>query len=144
MGYVVKAGRAAGQRLDYFKFADYLLGYHSKVNSFVFNSFDESYGISPGLQRFYEDARSKGMTIRLHEMTGDSRDGTHKQRGVDVDMACHMVWQASRAGKAPQMAEKSLESARNEPSERIRCRMTKSEADITLPTLWKQGFADLP
>lgn len=95
MAYVIKAAKQVNLRLNYFGFTEYLSQYHSRVHSFLFNSYDDSYRTSEGLKRFYELAQSKGMTIRLHKMTGDASLGTHKQRGVDVDLACHMVWQAS-------------------------------------------------
>ncbi|MDB5297430.1 MAG: hypothetical protein JWO31_3413 [Phycisphaerales bacterium] len=68
----------------------------SSVRTFLFNGYDEAYGIPPGLQGFYAAMRHLGMTVCLHPMGGAASAGDHRQRRVDVDLAAHLVWQASR------------------------------------------------
>ncbi len=39
--------------------------------------------------------RATGMTVSLSPMSGTPGMGDHRQRRVDVDLASHLVWQAS-------------------------------------------------
>ncbi len=94
MGYVV--GTAPERfKLDYIAARDLLTAQFGSVKAFLFNGYDQSYGVPPGLRGFYQAMEQQGMTVRLHPMTGDAALGDHRQRRVDVDIAAHMVWQAS-------------------------------------------------
>lgn len=95
MAYVVKAAKQSKMRLDYIATVGLLKQWFQNVDTFLFNSFDERYGIPEGLQNFYNLVKCHGMSVRLHPMSGSVSDGTHRQRRVDVDFAAHAVWQAS-------------------------------------------------
>ena len=97
MGYVVKTAKKSGMRLDYVLAREVLEDRFGETRAFLFNSFDESFGIPDGLRAFYHAMEQRGMTVRLHPMTGAADTGTHRQRRVDVDLAAHAVWQASRS-----------------------------------------------
>ena len=96
MGYVVKAAKVSDMRLDYIAGQRFLSGRYGRTHTYLFNSFDPAYGIASGLQRFYHAMEQQGMTVRLHPMSGHTGAGDHRQRRVDVDLACHAVWQACR------------------------------------------------
>ena len=96
VGYVVKTAPARF-KLDYVAARDLLSARYGSVQAIVFNGYDESFGLSPGLRGFYQAMEQQGMTVRLHPMAGDLALGDHRQRLVDVDIAAHMVWQASLA-----------------------------------------------
>lgn len=97
MGYVVKAA-ASRFKLDYVRARDLLRTRFGPVEVFLFNGYDESIGVPSGLQAFYAAMGHQGMTVRLHPMAGSSAEGDHRQRRVDVDLAAHLVWQASLPG----------------------------------------------
>lgn len=95
MGYVVKAGKVSNLRLDYGAAARFIGRRFGPFRGFLFNSIDNHYGVPAGLQSFYMAMEKQGFTVRLHEMTGMAQRGNHRQSRVDVDLACHAVWQAS-------------------------------------------------
>ena len=95
MGYVVKVAKKINMKLDYVAGRDLLSNRYGSNAAFLFNSFDESFGIPDGLKRFYHAMEQQGMVVRLHPMSGNTGTGDHKQRRVDVDFASHAVWQAS-------------------------------------------------
>ena len=64
------------------------------LRAYLFNGFDPAYGIPAPLQAFYRAMERYGMTVRLHPMD-PGPVGTNRQRRVDVDLAAHLVWQAS-------------------------------------------------
>lgn len=96
MGYVVKTAPTRF-KLDYIAARDLLSTEFGRVQTTLFNGYDEGFGIPQGLRGFYQAMEQQGMTVRLHPMTGDAGLGDHRQRRVDVDLAAHMVWQASLA-----------------------------------------------
>ena len=96
IGYVVKTAPARF-KLDYVAARHVLQAQFGAVNTFLFNGYDEAFGIPAGLRAFYEAMEEQGMTVRLHPMAGASASRDHRQRRVDVDIAAHMVWQASLA-----------------------------------------------
>lgn len=91
MGYVV--GAATSFKLDYVKAEDFLVGRYSSVQTFLFNGYDANYGINPGLRAFYNAMKVHGMQVRIYPMRPGA-PGDNRQRGVDVDIGVHMVWQA--------------------------------------------------
>jgi uncharacterized LabA/DUF88 family protein len=94
VGYVVKASEGIF-RLDYVQ-AHRIVGERcGPARAFLFNGYDEAYGIPAGLQAFYEAMRQYGMVVRLQPM--ESGLQANRQRGVDVDLAAHLVWQAGLA-----------------------------------------------
>lgn len=96
MGYVVKASDNKF-KLDYILARDYLQTRLGKVDTMLFNGYDPFYGISNGLQAFYDAMQYQGVSVCLQPM--DSGDpGNNRQRGVDVDLTAHMVWYASKPG----------------------------------------------
>ena len=95
IGYVVKAAKKSDMKLNYIAARDLLTRHYGSVSAYLFNSIDYAYGIPAGLQAFYNTMTNQGMVVRLHPMSGDSAAGSHRQRRVDVDFACHAVWQAS-------------------------------------------------
>lgn len=95
MGYVVKTARKGLFRLDYVSARRLLQEYFGSVSAFLFNGFDPSFGIPEGLKKFYQAMEHQGMQVRLHPMSGDPSAGDHRQRRVDVDIAAHLVWQAT-------------------------------------------------
>jgi uncharacterized LabA/DUF88 family protein len=100
VGYVVKASEGIF-RLDYLQARRYLESKCGAVRAFLFNGYDEAYGIPAGLQAFYDAMRAHGMEVRLqpmqaHPPCAEQADGqANRQRRVDVDLAAHLVWQAS-------------------------------------------------
>lgn len=98
MAYVVKAAKKTGLKVDYVAAREVVAERYGDVDAFLFNSYDEAYGIPDGLKAFYYAMEQQGMVVRLHPMTGDASAGSHRQRRVDVDLACHAVWQASLGG----------------------------------------------
>jgi len=100
VGYVVKASEGLF-RLDYVQAERYLAGRCGRVQTFLFNGYDETYGIPSGLQAFYETMRQHGMEVRLQPMQPDAPCAKHggtqvsRQRRVDVDLGAYLVWQAS-------------------------------------------------
>lgn len=100
VGYVVKASEGLF-RLDYVQAERYLVRRCGPVRTFLFNGYDETYGIPSGLRAFYETMRQHGMEVRLQPMQSGAPCAEHRgtqanrQRGVDVDLAAHLVWQAS-------------------------------------------------
>lgn len=94
MGYVVKTAPARF-KLDYIAARALLSAEFGAVSAFLFNGYDEGFGIAPGLRGFYQAMEQQGMMVRLHPMGRDAALGDHRQRRVDVDVAAHMVWQAS-------------------------------------------------
>lgn len=95
MGYVVKAAKKSGMKLDYVLGRQLLSSRYGPAAVFLFNSYDHAYGIPDGLKKFYHAMEQQGMVVCLHPMSGDSAAGTHRQSRVDVDLASHAVWQAS-------------------------------------------------
>jgi len=95
MGYVVKTAKKTGVKLDYLSAKALLSKLYGPTAAYLFNSFDEAYGISDGLRGFYHAMAQQGMVVCLHPMSGNTAAGDHRQRRVDVDLACHAVWQAS-------------------------------------------------
>jgi uncharacterized LabA/DUF88 family protein len=93
VGYVTKASEGKF-RLDYVETERFLEEALGRVRAVLFNGFDPSYGISPGLETFYEAMRRQGMEVRLHPMD-PGPPGANRQRRVDVDLGAHLVWQAS-------------------------------------------------
>jgi uncharacterized LabA/DUF88 family protein len=93
VGYVVKASEGLF-RLDYVRARRWVEERCGPARAFLFNGYDEAYGIPAGLQAFYDEMERQGMEVRLQPM--DSRSGTqaNRQRRVDVDLAAHLVWQA--------------------------------------------------
>ena len=96
VGYVVKASEGIF-RLDYVETDKFLHERCGPVRAFLFNGYDNAYGIPPGLQGFYDAMTQYGMTVRLQPMGSDT-PGTNRQRRVDVDLSAHLVWQASLEG----------------------------------------------
>lgn len=94
MGYVV--GASERFKLDYVKAEALLIEAFGPVQTYLFNGFDPQYGITPGLKGFYDAMRAHGMVVRLYPMSSGNGPGDNRQRGVDVDIGSHMVWQASR------------------------------------------------
>jgi uncharacterized LabA/DUF88 family protein len=93
VGYVVKASEGLF-RLDYLQ-ARRLIGERcGPVRAILFNGYDEAYGIPAGLQAFYGAMRQQGMEVRLQPMQSGGAE-INRQRRVDVDLAAHLVWQAS-------------------------------------------------
>jgi hypothetical protein len=95
VGYVVKTAGKGGMKLDYVAAERLLAGRYGPVSTFLFNSYDNAYGVPDGLAGFYDLMEQRGMVVRLHPMSGDEATGSHRQRRVDVDLACHAIWQAS-------------------------------------------------
>lgn len=94
MAYVVKASEGIF-RLDYAAAQALLSQELGPTGTVLVNSYAERYGIPPGLEQFYRLMRQQyGMEIRLLPMGLNSR-GEEVQRGVDVDLACQMVWRAT-------------------------------------------------
>lgn len=98
MGYVVKAAKVSGMRVDYLVAQGILAARYGSVRTFLFNSYDAKFGIPAGLKGFYTAMEHRGMVVRLHPMSGGASGEPHKQRRVDVDVACHAVWQATSGG----------------------------------------------
>jgi uncharacterized LabA/DUF88 family protein len=104
VGYVVKASEGIF-RLDYLRALRHLESKCGPTRAFLFNGYDEAYGIPAGLRAFYDAMRAQGMEVRLqpmqaadagaHRCTGEPE--SNRQRRVDVDLAAHLVWQASLA-----------------------------------------------
>jgi uncharacterized LabA/DUF88 family protein len=100
VGYVVKASEGLF-RLDYVQAERTLARRCGPVRTFLFNGYDELYGIPSGLQAFYETMRQHGMEVRLQPMQPGAPCAQHhgtqanRQRRVDVDLGAHLVWQAS-------------------------------------------------
>lgn len=92
VGYVVKASEGSF-KLDYIKAEEFLAENFGPARSFLFNGIDPAYGISPGLQAFYDAMTLHGMVVRLQPMQSGP-PGTNRQRRVDVDFSAHLVWQA--------------------------------------------------
>ena len=92
IGYVVKTAAKAHFKIDYLKVEAVLAGRFGSVRTFLFNGYASDIPIPDGLHKFYTTMRDHGMSVCLHEM----RDRT--QRRVDVDLAAHMIWQASVPG----------------------------------------------
>lgn len=95
MAYVVKASAKARFKLDYITAASLLGNRIGETKAYLFNGFDSKLGIPDGLKAFYHAMEAQGMTVSLQPMSGDTSAGTHVQRRVDVDIAAHLVWQAS-------------------------------------------------
>lgn len=95
VAYVVKASTGRF-KLDYIKAKREVTKRLGDVSMFLFNGVDATYGIPPGLQKFYEAMRIRGATIRLQPMQSGSDFEMNRQRRVDVDLCSHMVWLASR------------------------------------------------
>lgn len=93
VGYVVKASKGKF-KLDYVLAERLLTEMLGPTSTFIFNGFDQAYGIPEDLQRFYDLMRRHGMQVRLQPMQSGPA-GTNRQRRVDVDFSAHMVWQAS-------------------------------------------------
>ena len=93
IGYVVKASEGKF-KLDYVEAERLLEEAYGPTQTFLFNGFDEAYGIPPGLQAFYDAMAGYGMTVRLQPMQSGP-PGTNRQRRVDVDLSAHLMWQAS-------------------------------------------------
>lgn len=96
MGYVVKTASKGLFKVDYVAAEQIVRERFGDATSFLFNSYDEAYGIADGLQRFYDGMWVRGMHICLQPMSGHVATGDHRQRRVDVDLAAHIVWQASQ------------------------------------------------
>ncbi len=96
VGYVVKASENKFE-LDYVEAERLLEETLGPTRTFLFNGFDPAYGISEGLQAFYDAMTRYGMQVRLHPMQSGP-PGTNRQRRVDVDFGAHLVWQASLPG----------------------------------------------
>lgn len=93
VGYVAKASEGKF-KLDYVAVERLLEEILGPTRTFLFNGFDPAYGISTGLQTFYDAMERHGMEVRLHPMESGP-PGTNRQRRVDVDLGAHLVWQAS-------------------------------------------------
>ena len=93
IGYVVKASEGKF-KLDYVEGHRLLEERCGRTRTFLFNGFDPVYGVSEGLQKFYEAMEQHGMEVRLQPMQSGLA-GTNRQRRVDVDLSAHLVWQAS-------------------------------------------------
>jgi uncharacterized LabA/DUF88 family protein len=93
VGYVVKASDGRF-KLDYVQAERFLDDRCGPTRTFLFNGFDEAYGIPDGLQAFYHAMTRHGMQVRLQPMQSGP-PGTNRQRRVDVDLSAHLVWQAS-------------------------------------------------
>jgi uncharacterized LabA/DUF88 family protein len=93
VGYVVKASEGKF-RLDYVATHRLLEERYGRTRTFLFNGYDLAYGIPEGLQKFYGAMEHYGMVVRLQPMQSDL-PGKNRQRRVDVDLAAHLVWQAS-------------------------------------------------
>ena len=93
VGYVVKASEGLF-RLDYLQAQRVIAERCGPARAFLFNGYDEVYGIPAGLQAFYDEMKRQGMVVRLQPMqSGDPE--ANRQRRVDVDLGAHLVWQAS-------------------------------------------------
>jgi hypothetical protein len=93
VGYVTKA--SVGKfKLDYVAAERFLTEALGPTRTVLFNGVDQSYGISTGLQTFYDVMEQHGMEVRLHPMDSGP-PGSNRQRRVDVDLGAHLVWQAS-------------------------------------------------
>jgi uncharacterized LabA/DUF88 family protein len=96
VGYVVKTAGQGLFKLDYAAGQQLLAARFGPTSTFLFNGYDAASGVTDGLRRFYDAMRGlHGMTVCLHAMGGDPLTGTLHQRRVDVDLAAHLVWQAS-------------------------------------------------
>lgn len=95
VGYVVKVAGKGRFKLDYVAAEEVLSHRFGTTATFLFNGYDEAFGIPDGLHKFYEAMRHHGMAVRLHPMSSGVASGTHYQRRVDVDLAAHLVWQAT-------------------------------------------------
>jgi uncharacterized LabA/DUF88 family protein len=99
VGYVVKTAGQGLFKLDYAAGQRFLAARFGPTATFLFNGYDAASGVTEGLRRFYDVMRSlHGMTVCLHAMESEPLTGTLHQRRVDVDLAAHLVWQASLAG----------------------------------------------
>ena len=92
IGYVVKTGAKGLFKIDYLKAEAVLARRFGSVRTFLFNGYASDIPIPDGLHKFYAAMRHHGMTVCLHQMR------EHTQRRVDVDLAAHMIWQASTPG----------------------------------------------
>ena len=92
MGYVVGAGGKF--KLDYIKAENFLSDTCGPTSTYLFNGFDTDYGIAPGLRAFYNAMTAHGMVVRIYPMHSGA-PGDNRQRGVDVDIGAHIIWQAS-------------------------------------------------
>ena len=71
MGYVVKASDGKF-KLDYLAAERMLAEYGgSACRTFLFNGVDAAYGVSAGLQRFYDAMAAHGMHVRLQRKISD-------------------------------------------------------------------------
>jgi uncharacterized LabA/DUF88 family protein len=101
VGYVVKASEGLF-RLDYLHAQRLIEERCGPTRAYLFNGYDEVYGIPAGLQAFYDTMRQHGMEVRLQPMQSgapsvlDREAQANRQRRVDVDLAAHLVWQASQ------------------------------------------------
>jgi uncharacterized LabA/DUF88 family protein len=93
VGYVVRASENKF-RLDYVAAEQFVVERCGPARSFLFNGFDEAYGIPRGLRAFYEAMKRVGMEVSLQPMESGA-PGNNRQRRVDVDFSAHVVWQAS-------------------------------------------------
>lgn len=94
LAYVVKASEGKF-KLDYVLAEQFIGEVCGPTRTFLFNGYDEEYGIPDGLMAFYNAMENQyGMHIRLHPMQSGAPE-TNRQRRVDVDFGAHMVWQAS-------------------------------------------------
>ncbi len=93
IGYVVRASEGKF-KLDYLKAERFLQETCGPTRTFLFNVFDPTLGIQPGLRAFYDAMSRQGMTILLHpaQLQG-SQPRTHQCR-LDVDFSAHLLWQA--------------------------------------------------
>jgi len=94
VGYVTKASKDIF-RLDYLAGHDLLQERCGATRGMLFNGYDLSYGISEGLDAFYNVMRGHGFEVRLHPMMS-GEEGMNRQRRVDVDLCARMIWEASR------------------------------------------------
>lgn len=101
MGYVVKAGTSLNYKLDYKKAIEWVKDHHKgPAKGFLFNGYDDAYGIPDGLSGFYQAMEREGFGVCLHKM----RYGL--QKAVDVDLASHLLGIASTSRVEPSALER--------------------------------------
>jgi uncharacterized LabA/DUF88 family protein len=95
LGYVSKTSSRAGFKLNHVAARRVLERRYGPTAAFLFTAFDASHGVSGDRLKFHDIMRGQGMQVILHQ-SGHSAAGVPNQRRLDVDLAAHVVWQASR------------------------------------------------
>ncbi|MCK6499597.1 MAG: NYN domain-containing protein [Nitrospira sp.] len=97
MGFVVQAATDGDRfKVDYVAARRFLEQRIGKADVHLFNSIDSSLGVPRGLEAFYGVVKRQGFRVHLVEMTGDPKEGTHRQQGVDEALIAELLAAASR------------------------------------------------